>query len=246
VKSSVLIATPTRDGTVDADYTISLIASIAALEQRGIAARFQFLKFESLIPRGRNRLVDIFRRGGASVLVFVDADHAWDANDLCALVAPLVAGVLDIAGVACSQRSIDWEHVRRLAIAGASAEQLAEDCSGSTVIEELAERQTTDFEGRRFRRVRAIGTGCLAVSSRAIEVLVAATPHLAYVADHASATLRPAHALFHSTIDDRRYLRPEDFSFCDLAWAANIPVWCLEGTVLPHFGAMQFRSRGAT
>lgn len=93
---SVLIATPTLDGGLDARYVSALLRSTDALRAQKIRYEVNFELGNSLIADARNQLASRFLRGECTDLVFIDSDVVWQPADLLRLLAwpvPLVAGV---------------------------------------------------------------------------------------------------------------------------------------------------------
>ena len=93
---SVLIATPTLDGGLDARYVSALLQSADALRAQKIRYEINFEIGNSLIADARNQLASRFLRSDCSDLVFIDSDVVWQPADLLRLLAwpvPLVAGV---------------------------------------------------------------------------------------------------------------------------------------------------------
>ena len=93
---SVLIATPTLDGGLDARYVSALLQSTDALRAQKIRYEINFELGNSLIADARNQLASRFLRSQCTDLVFIDSDVVWQPADLLRLLAwpvPLVAGV---------------------------------------------------------------------------------------------------------------------------------------------------------
>jgi hypothetical protein len=95
-KQSVLLATPSLDGTLSCHHVAALLGSIDALRSAGIGWEVTYEIGNSLIADARNQLLGRFHASTHSDLVFIDADIAWQPKDLLKLLGhdvPLVAGV---------------------------------------------------------------------------------------------------------------------------------------------------------
>ncbi len=95
LRQSLLIATPTIDGSLHVSYVESLLRSSHKLRQLGIPYEISYEIGNSIVSDARNQLVSRFLRSKHSDLLFIDADIAWSEDDLERLLGwdvPLVAG----------------------------------------------------------------------------------------------------------------------------------------------------------
>ena len=101
--------------------TPAVFAELA--RNNGVAITLKILSQESLIPRGRNTLVaEFLGRSELTHLLFIDADIGFDPMGILRMLAfdkPLIGG-------AYAKKGIDWQRVRAAALAGQSAEHLAQ------------------------------------------------------------------------------------------------------------------------
>lgn len=90
---SVMIATPVaRDPAIQ--YTVSLLATAALLNNLGIPFGCEFLVGSSNLPRARNGLVARFLASDFTDLLMIDDDMGWDAGSVVRMLAseaPLLA-----------------------------------------------------------------------------------------------------------------------------------------------------------
>lgn len=94
-RQSLLIATPTIDGNLHVSHVESLLRSSHKLRQLGIPYEISYEVGNSIVSDARNQLVSRFLQGKHSDLLFIDADIAWNEDDLARLLGwdvPLVAG----------------------------------------------------------------------------------------------------------------------------------------------------------
>lgn len=95
----VFLATPAA--TFHGNYIHSLVDSLAALRDAGIAADYCLLTEHCHVDDARNGLVRAFMQTACDQMVFIDADVGWNAADLVKLIkAPrdFVAGVYPLKG----------------------------------------------------------------------------------------------------------------------------------------------------
>lgn len=93
---SVLIATPSRDGRVEARFMTSVLQTFDLLRQNGIGHNIHMVIGNSLIADARNRLVQGFMASPHTDLLFIDDDIAWKPESVLRLLnwdVPLVAAV---------------------------------------------------------------------------------------------------------------------------------------------------------
>ena len=84
---SLTISTPAYSGLVTTDYCRALFGTIHLLGREGIPVTWHDLGGASLVPRARSMLVAEFLASpDASLLLFVDADVAWNPLDVLRLI----------------------------------------------------------------------------------------------------------------------------------------------------------------
>lgn len=84
---SVLIATPTRDGRVEARFMSSVLQTFDLLRQHGIGHNILMVIGNSLIADARNRLVQGFMASHHTDLLFIDDDIAWQPESVLRLLS---------------------------------------------------------------------------------------------------------------------------------------------------------------
>lgn len=97
---SVLIATPSRDGRVEARYMSAVLQTFDLLRQNGIGHNIHMVLGNSLIADARNRLVQGFMKSNHTDLLFVDDDMVWQPE----AVLRLLAWDVPFVGVAARRR----------------------------------------------------------------------------------------------------------------------------------------------
>lgn len=82
---TVLIACPSYDGKVVTNFTISVAETIRNTPE-GYRVELCFRKFDSMLPRARNQIVEYFMQQGYDYLFFIDSDQAWSPKDFWHMV----------------------------------------------------------------------------------------------------------------------------------------------------------------
>ena len=140
----LFIATPSHSGQVCCEHAKSLIQTLPALAQNGIAFTHSFIMHDAIIQDARNRLVSWFMASEATDMLFIDADISWEP----AAALRLAMSPHDVIGGAYRQKREDAEMYN---VAGMKA-------GGTSALIQCA----------------YLGTGFLKISRRAIEKLTAA------------------------------------------------------------------------
>lgn len=107
------IATPCYGGAVGANYLSSVMAAQAELAKQKVVSSHTILEGESLIPRGRNRLVHKFMKSNNTHLLFWDADIAVDIDDLIKMLAFGELPQYPVIAAPYAKKGIHWENVRK-------------------------------------------------------------------------------------------------------------------------------------
>lgn len=101
VKVKVMIGTPAHDGKVDVWYAHSLVETMKRFTKTNVKLHPIFVAYDSLVQRARNDLVKIAIESGMDYLLFIDADQAWNPED----VVKLISHNVDVVGGAVVKKS---------------------------------------------------------------------------------------------------------------------------------------------
>ena len=237
---SIMIATPMYGGQCSGLYVQGLLLALQRCRQLGIGVGWSQITNEALITRARNELVRLFLASDADVLLFIDADQGFDAD----AVPALLAGGHDIVCAVSPRKEINWDAVRRAALAG-QHEALADHAGSFALAPVHPGPAVPDPQG--LVEVRHGGTGMMAIRRRVFDIMA---PH---VAVYRAAPLPGAplvHEYFATGIDDDGVLQPEDHHFCDLWRRLGGRVFAHTavrlGHVGPHVYAGDIRISGAS
>jgi len=229
----IFIATPMYGGIAKTQYTISMQNMIVKLSQRGHSISTTTIGNESLITRARNTLAHKFIKSDCDALLFVDADHGWDADD----VVRMVESGKDFIGAIYPMKGINWENVRLAALAG---RQNLEAYSGYFAINLNKEDQTFD-ENEPFK-VKDIGTGMLFITRKVFETVAPLCKQ--YKNNNVGNTGVDFGEMiteyFTTFIDEGDILLSEDYAFCRLWQQTGGEVWSAPWVKITHAGDYNF------
>ena len=230
----VFIATPMYGGTAHGSYVLSLLSLTNLLRDSGVEVEYEVVMNESLITRARNALVARFLRSNATHLLFLDADVAFEASDVLAMLA---LGK-EFVGAPYPKKGVNWAAVAEAARRHPDmpAEEL-DRLVGYYVINFLEGTQRISLDAP--VQVRELGTGLLLLQRRVVTELQAAYPERQYKpVEGSDATVA---ALFDTSIDaDGRYVS-EDFFFCGLWTSLGGAVWLVPWVRTTHTGSYAFQ-----
>lgn len=76
--TKVVIGTPSIDGKLEALYVDSLVSTIRECQKYNIEIYPIFLTGESILHMARNKIISVFYKSLADILIFIDADQVWE------------------------------------------------------------------------------------------------------------------------------------------------------------------------
>lgn len=227
-------------GIAKNNYTIGLQNLIVALSQAGHSITTTTIGNESLITRARNTLAHKFMKTDCDALLFIDADHGWDASD----VVRMIESGKDLIGAIYPMKGINWENVRAAALAGKPANEL-EQYSGHFAINLLPESQ--QFNENEPFKVKDIGTGMMFISRKVFEDL---KPHCKKYRNNNVGNTgiefgEMITEYFTTIIDENDILLSEDYAFCRMWQNIGGEVWSAPWVRITHSGDYNFSGRFA-
>ncbi len=219
---SILIVTPAYGGMIDVHYSMSVHAEVRHLLTNDVAVSVRQVPCDSLITRGRNRLVNTFMKSRATHMMFWDGDVVPHVPGYAlAMLRELQKGKFGIVGGAYPIKGP--KEPRRVCC------NLLKD---AVIADELP-----IVDG--FAEVRHIGTGFMMFSRNTIATLMAAHPELKYLSNSEDDHQEPLWTLFDARLRDGEYLS-EDWFFCDLARDSGIKTACFVDAKFTHWGPYGF------
>lgn len=234
----IFIATPMYGGIAKNNYTISLQNLIVKLSQRGHSIVTTTIGNESLITRARNTLAHKFMKTDCDALLFIDADHGWEADD----VVRMIESGKDFIGAIYPMKGLNWENIKAAALLG---KDNLEDYSGYFAVNLLEEKQ--EFNSDQPFKVRDIGTGMLFLTRKVFEDL---KPHCKqYKNNNVGNTGIEFNELvteyFLTFIDENGILLSEDYALCRMWQAIDGEVWSAPWVRITHSGDYNFAGQFA-
>jgi hypothetical protein len=229
----IFIATPMYGGIAKNNYTISMQNLLVTLSRRGHSITTTTIGNESLITRARNTLAHKFMSTDCDALLFIDADHGWDSED----VARMIEEGKDLIGAIYPMKGLNWENIRAAVLAG---KQNLEEYSGIFAINLLNESQ--EFDSQKPFKVKDIGTGMMFVTRKVFEDL---KPHCKQyknnnVGDTGVKFGEMITEYFTTIIDENGILLSEDYAFCRMWQDIGGEVWSAPWVRITHSGDYNF------
>ena len=229
----IFIATPMYGGIAKNNYTVSLQNLIVKLSQSGHSIVTTTIGNESLITRARNTLAHKFMKSDCDALLFIDADHGWEADD----VLRMIESGKDFIGAIYPMKGINWENVRVAALAG---KKNLESYSGIFAINLLNESQA--FNSQEPFKVKDIGTGMLFLTRKVFEDL---KPHCKQYKNNNVGNTgidfgEMVTEYFTTFIDKDDVLLSEDYALCRMWQSIGGEVWSAPWVRISHSGDYNF------
>jgi hypothetical protein len=234
----LFIATPMYGGIAKNNYTISMQNLVVKLSQAGHSIVTTTIGNESLITRARNTLAHKFMKSDCDALLFIDADHGWESED----VVRMVESGKDFIGAIYPMKGLNWDNVK---LAAATGMQNLEEYSGIFAINLLAESQ--EFNSQQPFKVKDIGTGMLFLTRKVFEDL---KPHCKqYKNNNVGNTGIEFNELvteyFLTFIDENGILLSEDYALCRMWQNIGGEVWSAPWVRITHSGDYTFAGQFA-
>lgn len=219
-------------GIAKNNYTISLQNLLVKLSQKGHSISTTTVGNESLITRARNTLAHKFIVSDCDALLFIDADHGWDADD----VVKMIESGKDLIGAIYPMKGINWENVRMAALAG---RQDLESYSGHFAINLFKENQ--EFNINEPFKVKDIGTGMMFITRKVFEAVEPLCKKYKNnnVGNTGVAFGEMVTEYFTTFIEDE-VLLSEDYAFCRMWQKAGGDVWAAPWVKITHSGDYNF------
>ena len=234
-RPSLMIATPMYGGMCTGHYVQGLLMTTAKLREVGVNMAWCQIMNESLITRARNELARIFLESEHDYLMFIDADIGFDGE----AILQLMAADKDVACGIYPKKEVNWDSVKRAALAGKTDLQ---DHGGAFVFNMIGKQDAhTDEQG--FFEVRHGGTGFMLIKRAVFEHL---KPHVptyrtnSFVNEDGEYQKPLVHEFFATSIDASGALLSEDYHFCELVRQHGGEIWANPFIKLDHVGTYVF------
>ncbi len=207
------IATPSYTGKVDNSYMFSLLQSTKKLDAAGICFDHYQLNYNCHVDDGRNAIVRDFLLSDCTDLVFIDADVAWQADDLIKLIK-----------------------YDRDVVAGVYPKRASHDLDFPVWIIPGSKLQA-DSDG--LVEVAGAPTGFMKIKRHVLEKFVEANKHRQYMGNGSNSGNDPYTTVFErETADGHRW--SGDYNFCRLWRKMGGKVFVDPEMHLSHIGEVDF------
>jgi hypothetical protein len=218
-------------------YVDSLMNLTFELARKRHTVSFSKMYNESLITRARNNLAYEFINSDADVLLFIDADEGFNHLD----VVKMIECDKDIIGGIYPMKNINWENVRKAALAG---EQNLSAHSGYFAMNMLPGETT--FRLDEPVEVTEVATGLMCIKREVFEKLEPHCPKYALNASDASFDFKKMVTEFFATsITEEGILLSEDYHFCRKYRDFGGKVYAAPWVTVDHAGEHIFNGRFA-
>jgi hypothetical protein len=234
----LFIATPMYGGIAKNPYTVSMQNLIVKLSKNGHSITTTTVGNESLITRARNTLAHKFMKTDCDALLFIDADHGWDSDD----VVRMIESGKDFIGAIYPMKGLNWDNIRMAAQAG---KDNLEEYSGYFAVNLLPENQ--EFNSQQPFKVKDIGTGMLFLTRKVFTDL---EPHCKkYKNNNVGNTGidfgEMVTEYFTTVIDENEILLSEDYALCRMWQNIGGEVWSAPWVRITHSGDYNFAGQFA-
>lgn len=185
-KRKVMIGIPMYGGVNHMGTMISVNNLTSKMVELGIPHQLNILSNESLIPRARNYIADMFMRSGCTHLFFIDSDIGFEVDG--ALAAIGIAdpdSEFDVVTGPYPKKVISFEKIK-MAVDKGYADQnpnVLENYVGDFVFNGVDGQ--TSFRLDQPFQVSEAGTGFMLIQRRVFERIADAFPDYLYKPDHA-------------------------------------------------------------
>lgn len=234
----IFIGTPMYGGIAKNNYVIALQNLIVKLSQKGHQITTTTVANESLITRARNTIAHKFLITDSDALLFIDADHGFNPDD----VVRMVESEKELIGAPYPMKGINWENVRLAAQVG---KENLEAYSGYFAINLLAESQ--DFDQQQPFKVKDIGTGMMFIKREVFEKVKDSCNTYKHnsVGDLGIPFGTEITEYFFTKIDENKILLSEDYAFCRMWQEHGGDVWSAPWVRITHSGDYNFAGQFA-
>lgn len=225
-------------GMAKNNYVVSLQNLVVKLSQQGHSINTTTVGNESLITRARNTIAHKFLKSDADALLFIDADHGFNPDD----VLRMIESGKDLIGAPYPMKGINWENVRVAAIAG---KKNLEAYSGHFAMN-LLKGDNQAFDSQEPFKVQDIGTGMMFITRKVFEDMKPKCNTYKHnsVGDLGIEFGEEITEYFYTKIENG-ILLSEDYAFCSLWRELGNDVWSAPWVRITHSGDYSFAGQFA-
>jgi len=234
----IFIGTPMYGGIAKNNYVIGLQNLIVKLSQAGHQITTTTVGNESLITRARNTIAHKFIKSNFDALLFIDADHGFNADD----IVKMIDSGKELIGAPYPMKGINWENVR---VAALSGKQNLEEYSGYFAVN--LDKNAGDFNSDEPYKVKDVGTGMMFIKREVFEKIrpLCKTYNNNSVGDLGIAFGEEITEFFYTEVDNNKILLSEDYAFCRAWQKVGGEVWAAPWVRITHSGDYNFAGQFA-
>lgn len=237
--AKLFVATPMYGGMCTGMYSAAIMQLVGVCGANKMQMFYSFMMNESLITRARNSLAYDFLECEATHLMFIDADIAFNPND----IPRMVAADKDIICGIYPKKEINWVEVEAAVKRGVPANQL-QFHTGAFVLNLAHGEKSKSGNVNEPIEIANGGTGFMLIKRKVFEALADKVPSYTNDMYHAVDTVRKVKIIkefFATSIEEEsNRLLSEDYHFCKLARENGFTVWCAPWANFSHTGTYNF------
>jgi hypothetical protein len=241
-KTKILIATPMYGGFCTGFYLQCILQTQAVFNANKVESMMSFVFNESLITRARNALAHNFLKTDCTHLLFIDADIAWNGNDLI----PMILSNKDVICGIYPKKEINWQTVSNAVKDGVPVEQLKTH-TGAWVINLVDYKGEVTVPAGEPLEVWAGGTGMMLIKREVFEKLKDAVPKYKNDVTDLSGNTKPGEEIaeyFATSIEpETNRLLSEDYHFCRAWRQTGGKIYAAPWMNLGHMGSYLFEGQ---
>jgi hypothetical protein len=228
----ILIATPMYGGNCKGIYVDGILNLVGALQGSGYQVMYSKIFNESLITRARNTLAHEFLKSDAEYMLFIDADHGFNAAD----IIRMIESGKDLIGAVYPMKNINWDMVIKAYENGHSD---LDSYSGFFSANLLTGKQTITLNEP--MEVENVATGMMLISRKVYEAMI---PDCEMYGNHGNTGAidmnDKVYDFFKTEIDERGVLLSEDYYFCKKWKELGGTVYAAPWVSITHAGDYTF------
>lgn len=237
--AKLFVATPMYGGMCTGMYASAVMQLVGVCGQNQMLMYFSFMMNESLITRARNSLTYDFLETDATHLMFIDADIAFNPND----IPRMVHADKDIICGIYPKKEINWVAVTEAVKKGVPPDQLQHH-TGAFVVNLASGEESKKGDINSPIEIANGGTGFMLIKRKVFEDMLDKVPSYTNDMYHAVDVVRKPKIIkefFATSIDEEsNRLLSEDYHFCKLARQHGFKVWCAPWASFSHTGSYNF------
>ncbi len=235
-KIKLYIGIPAYGNQIAGHFSQSLLRLDRRLNELGIARENVVVGNESLITRGRNKLVNGFLHSDCTHLLFLDADLGFNEEDILAMLFL----DFDLCGLPYATKAINWDRVKRAVEAGVPASELSKFTSYMAFNTFDSEKS---FPLDEPLKVYNVATGLMLIKRRVFEKMIEAHPEWEYklMPGENQEGWNTQFEFFRVGVDpSTKYYLSEDYQFCQDWRDLGGDVYLLPWAITNHVGSYPF------